>query len=109
MNWQLLLLDLGIKKHKIDIIELNSPGNISKQKLNALELWLKETPDASSSWMVVIDALYEMDENVLATDLKRKYAFEDPRVSINRMELYYNNIMLNHCIYAYSVVHMQRP
>ena len=79
VKWPSLLLNLGVEKHKIDIIERNRPGDVCQQKIDALEAWLKETPDAC--WKDVIDALYEMDENTLASDLKRKFAWEDPRVS----------------------------
>ena len=72
-------MNLGMEMHKIDIIKRDNRDDTSQQKLEAFNLWLKQTPNAS--WRDVIDALYEADENTLASDLKRKYAWDDPRVS----------------------------
>ena len=88
VDWQLLLLKLGMEKHEIDKIERNFPQDVDRQKLEALALWLRETPDAC--WKYVIAALFDMKENTLATELTRKYNWKDPRVSIE-IDVDYNN------------------
>ena len=68
-----------MKKERINEFESNHPGNVSLQKGEALEYWLSETADAC--WLDVINALFDVEENALARELKRKYDWKDPRVT----------------------------
>ena len=80
VDWQLLMLNLGVEKHKNDKIERNFPQDVNRQKQEAFDQWLRETPDAC--WKDIIDALFVMEENTLARKLTRKYNWKDPRVCI---------------------------
>ena len=79
VDWQLLMLNLGIQKHKNDIIERNFPQDVDRQKQEAFDMWLRVMPNAC--WKDVIDALFVMKENTLARELTRKYNWKDPRVT----------------------------
>ncbi len=79
-KWQLLMINLGVKKSENDKIEINFRCDIDRQKQEAFDKWLRMKPYAC--WKNVIDALYEMEEITLASSLARKYAWEDPRVRI---------------------------
>ncbi len=81
VDWQLLLLNMGMEKHENDKVERNNPGDVDHQKLDAFDKWLRKTPDAC--WKTVIDALFEVKELVLANKLERKYDWKDPRVKYN--------------------------
>ena len=78
VDWQMLMINLGVEKHQNDKIERNFPQDVDRQKQEAFDRWLRETPDAC--WKDIIDALFEMKENVLAGELTRKYSWRDPRV-----------------------------
>ena len=78
VNWQLLMINLGVKKFENDKIESNFRCDIDRQKQEAFDKWLRMKPDAC--WKDVTDALYEMEEITLASSLARKYDWEDPRV-----------------------------
>ena len=80
LDWQLLMLNLGIEKHKNDKIERNFSQDVDRQKQEAFDHWLRVTPDAC--WKDVIDALFAVKENTLARKLTRVYNWKDPRVSI---------------------------
>ena len=78
VTWQLLMINLGVKKSENDKMEKNFQGDIDRQKQEAFDKWLRMKPDAC--WKDVIDALYEMEEISLASSLARKYDWKDPRV-----------------------------
>ncbi len=77
-DWQLLMINMGVKKFENDKIERNHRGDIDRQKQEAFDKWLKMKPDAC--WKDVIDALYEVKDITLASNLEKKYAWKDPRV-----------------------------
>ncbi|XP_064387766.1 uncharacterized protein LOC135335953 isoform X2 [Halichondria panicea] len=79
-NWQLLMINMGVEKFENDKIEKNFQNDTDRQKQEAFDKWLRMKPDAC--WKDVIDALYEIEEITLASILTRKYAWEDPRVSV---------------------------
>ncbi len=78
IEWQLLMINMGVKKFENDKIERNFPSDIDRQKQEAFDKWLRMKPDAC--WKDVIYALYEMKEITLASSLAKKYHWEDPRV-----------------------------
>ena len=78
IDWQLLMINMGVKKFENDKIERNHHGDIDRQKQEAFDKWLKMKPDAC--WKDVIDALYEVKDITLASNLEKKYAWKDPRV-----------------------------
>ena len=79
-NWQHLMISMGVDKYKNDKIERNFPHDVDRQKQEAFDLWLRQTPDAC--WKNVIDALFEIGENTLARALTKKYEWKDPRVRL---------------------------
>ena len=79
LDWQMLMIHLGVEKHQNDKIEKNFPQDVDRQKQEAFDRWLRGSPNAC--WKDIIDALFEMEENVLAGKLTRKYCWKDPRVS----------------------------
>ncbi len=78
IDWQLLMINMGVKKFENDKIERNHRGDIDRQKQEAFDKWLKMKPDAC--WKDVIDALYEVKDITLASSLSKKYDWKDPRV-----------------------------
>ncbi len=78
VDWQLLMISMGVEKFENDKIERNFQGDIDRQKQEAFDKWLRMKPDAC--WKDVIDALYEMKEITLANSLARKYDWKDLRV-----------------------------
>ena len=78
VNWQILMVYMGVEKYKVTKVEVNNPTGVDDQKLEAFDMWLKQNP--SACWKNVIDALFEMQENTLARALTRKYEWNDPRV-----------------------------
>ncbi len=85
VDWQLLMISMGVEKFENDKIERNFQGDIDRQKQEAFDKWLRMKPDAC--WKDVIDALYEMKEITLANSLARKYDWKDPRVIHNYNKL----------------------
>ncbi|XP_064387776.1 uncharacterized protein LOC135335965 [Halichondria panicea] len=81
VDWQLLMISMGVEKFENDKIERNFQGDIDRQKQEAFDKWLRMKPDAC--WKDVIDALYEMKEITLANSLARKYDWKDPRVFVS--------------------------
>ncbi len=43
-DWQLLMINMGVKKFENDKIERNYPGDIERQKQEAFDKWLKMKP-----------------------------------------------------------------
>ncbi len=78
VNWQLLMINMGVEKFENDKIEINFRCDIDRQKQEAFDKWLRMKPDAC--WKDVIDALYKMNDITLASSLARKYDWKDPRV-----------------------------
>ena len=88
VDWQLLMISMGMEKYENDKIERNFRCDIDRQKQEAFDKWLRKKPDAC--WKDVIDALYEIEEITLASSLAKRYNWKDPRV---RTVIYncYNN------------------
>ena len=80
VDWEMLLLHMGMEKFENDKTKANNPGNVDAQKMDAFDKWLKRFPDAC--WKTVIDALYDQKYIVLANKLERKFNWKDPRVCI---------------------------
>ena len=80
-SWKSLMINLGVKKYDLDRIETESNGKIIPSKQDSFDLWLRRTPNAS--WKDIIDALFTMEENVLAGELSKKYRWIDPRVNFS--------------------------
>ena len=78
VNWQQLMINMGVEKYENDKIERNFSSDNDRQKQEAFDKWLRMKPDAC--WKDVIDALYKMKEVTLASSLARKYDWKDPRV-----------------------------
>lgn len=78
VDWQPLLIYIGMEKYVTDKIKTNYPGDTDGQKREAFDKWLRQ--NQSACWKDIIDALYELKECVLARMLTRKYEWKDPRV-----------------------------
>ncbi len=78
VHWEMLFIRMGMEKYETDKIKINNPNDVDGQKMDAFDKWLRTTPDAC--WKTVIDALFEVEELVLASNLERKYDWKDPRV-----------------------------
>ena len=71
-DWHVLGVYLRIPKNKLDVIKAQHQSQgIDKCKLEVLEAWLRENPDAS--WKQLIDVLTLMDKNTLAALLEERY------------------------------------
>ncbi len=46
VTWQLLMINMGVKKFENDKIERNFPSDIDRQKQEAFDKWLRKKPDA---------------------------------------------------------------
>lgn len=72
-----LMMELGVEHHKMKEIK-SDHDTIEAQKREALEYWLKQTPDGS--WNDIINALRAIKETTLAKELAKEYQWEEPRV-----------------------------
>ncbi|XP_064388636.1 uncharacterized protein LOC135336701 isoform X2 [Halichondria panicea] len=81
VDWQLLMINMGMEKYENDKIERNFGCDIDRQKQEAFDKWLRKKPNAC--WKNVIDALYEIEEITLASSLAKRYNWKDPRVYVN--------------------------
>jgi len=77
------MLGLGVEHTVIKRAVYNFPHSLYDQKSHVFNHWLKN--DRNASWSRVIDALKqkEVGEGNLAAQLEKKYAWNDPRASLN--------------------------
>ena len=69
-EWFQLGIKLGLQVHKLNKIRQDYHGT-DQQMLQMLDLWLRRTP--SASWLDVVNALEEMEENTVARNIRQKY------------------------------------
>ncbi len=79
VDWPRLLLNMGMEKYENDKIKINNPNDVDGQKMDAFDKWLRKK---DACWKTVIDALFQVEELVLANKLERKYDWKDPRVNL---------------------------
>ena len=70
-DWKLLGIQLGIKGSKLQEIDANNSGQIANCRLDLINYWLDS--DVSASWQELITALKEIDEHVLAEEIRALY------------------------------------
>ena len=68
--WYRLGLNLDLETSELNKVQQDYHGS-DQQMLQTLDLWLRRTPDAS--WLNVVSALEMMEENRVATNIRRKY------------------------------------
>lgn len=69
-DWETLGGKLGISDSKIKEISLDFRGN-NHQKCEMIGFWLKS--DTSATWEKLCKALEQMDENVLAKQIRKDF------------------------------------
>lgn len=70
VNWESLVLQLGVKHHKLQTIK-QSTSNVDEQRNAALQLWLDI--DVEANWQKVVTALQNLDLNAIAKEVKEKH------------------------------------
>ena len=73
-DWILFMIELGLEKRPLDIIDRDHP-KVKEKFLNSLDLWLCNKKDAS--WTDIVCALRGIKETVLAEQLEAKYCRSD--------------------------------
>ena len=69
MEWRELLVYLDMPMHVAKVIEMNHPRDIIRQKEEAIDWWLRNSPTAS--WKQLVDALQLADYAELASQVKK--------------------------------------
>ena len=72
-NWHMLGVYLRVRESKLEDIETRyqQSQGLDRCKKEVLCAWLQTNPDAS--WKEFVDALKQIDEEVLASNLEKKY------------------------------------
>ena len=69
-KWFQLGINLGLQTHRLDKIRQDY-HETDQQMLQMLDVWLRREPNAS--WLDVVNALEEMEENTVAKNIRQKY------------------------------------
>ena len=70
-NWENLGIKLGISMQKLQEIKQHHSGDLEMCKNRLYDTWLRLTTDPS--WMEIVDALEQIEENSLADRIRRVF------------------------------------
>ena len=73
-DWHQLGIRLGLLPAQLRQIEKEHPGDIERRKVEVVDLWLRNTPEAS--WRHIVIALREMGDLSAAERIELKYVKE---------------------------------
>ena len=73
MHWYQLGVQLNVPPNKLDEIRCNNPSDVYQCKLLMLREWQRR-PTLKPSWCTLVDALYRMEENVIADRIAQQFS-----------------------------------
>ena len=73
MRWYQLGVQLNVPLNKLNEIRCNNPSDVYQCKLLMLQEWQRQ-PTLKPSWCTLVDALYSMEENVIADRIAQQFS-----------------------------------
>lgn len=73
-SWETLGIKLGLQMHQLEKIRQDCQGDLEMCKNRLFDLWLRQSVDPS--WENVVMALEQMEENNLASKIRRMFLTE---------------------------------
>ena len=72
-RWYELGVQLDVPISKLNEIRCNNSGNVYQCKLHMLQEWQRR-PTLKPSWCTLVDALRNMEENVIAEKIAQQFS-----------------------------------